>query len=122
MSWYTVRMSSQALSIILTLAIANLRLSAAAGNGRAVLTFNFPDPALIQTDTNWYAFATSGNGQNIQVASSPSFLTPDWKILEGIDALPDPGTWTTNDHNVWAPDVVELVSLLIKVPNKADTT
>lgn len=104
-------MSSHIFSIVLAFGIANLGFSAAANNGRAVLTLDFPDPAVIRVDTNWYAFATSGNGQNIQIAASPSFLTPDWKILEGIDALPDAGTWAANNHNVWAPDVVELVSI-----------
>lgn len=79
-------------------------------NAQAVLAFNFPDPALIQVDNNWYAFSTSGNDRNIQVAASPSFVTPEWKLLGEVDALPDPGPWAANDRNVWAPDVIELVS------------
>lgn len=108
-------MSSHSALITLAFGIANLGFSAAADDGRAVLTSDFPDPALIRVDTNWYAFATSGNSQNIQVAASPSFLTPEWKILEGIDALPDAGAWAANDHNVWAPDVIELVSVRMLV-------
>lgn len=81
-------------------------------NGQAVLAFNFPDPSLIQVDDNWYAFSTSGNGKKVQVASSPSFLAPSWKLLENVDALPDAGSWAVfNDHNIWAPDVIELVCI-----------
>lgn len=110
-------MHSYTLSAFLVFGVARLVAASAQsdvkhsiGKGQAVLAVNFPDPSLIQVDTNWYAFSTSGNGKNIQVASSPSFLAPGWKLLEDIDALPFPGAWTVNDENIWAPDVVELVS------------
>ena len=73
-----------------------------------VLAHNFPDPALIEVNGSWYAFATSGKGKNSQVAISPSFTDHDWKLLNETDPLPDPGPWATNE-NVWAPDVIQLV-------------
>lgn len=110
-------MRSSVLSTILIIANAELGLSEAQINGsrfpssqQPVLAANFPDPCLIQVDSNWYAFSTSGNGKHIQVAASPSFLTPEWKLLSNIDALPYPGAWAVNDTNIWAPDVIELVS------------
>lgn len=50
----------------------------------------------------WYAFATNGNGYNIQVAVAD---TPDgpWSVINH-DALPNSGSWTTGANN-WAPDV-----------------
>lgn len=35
-----------------------------------------------------YAFATTGNGVNVQVATSPDFVS--WERLSGTDALPGP--------------------------------
>lgn len=80
-----------------------------------VLEVDFPDPALVDIgDESWLAFATSGGGNNIQVAASPSFLQPEWRLLTGEDPLPDPGPWAKNDRNVWAPDVIQLVRSQIK--------
>ena len=75
-----------------------------------VLPDNLPDPSLIQdpSDGSWYAFTTSSNGRNIPVAHSTDFNT--WTVLPQ-DALPTVGTWS-NGQNVWAPDVIQLVSLV----------
>ena len=68
---------------------------------------NFPDPSFIQdpTDNSWYAFSTTSAGQNVPTAHSPDFNT--WTIIDGYDALPTVGAWSTG-ANVWAPDVVQL--------------
>ncbi|KAG6919090.1 hypothetical protein DXG01_009343 [Tephrocybe rancida] len=44
-----------------------------------VIWTNFPDPSLIWVDSenSWFAFATNGNGVNVQLATSPDFTT--WK-------------------------------------------
>ena len=71
---------------------------------------NFPDPSINLVDNTWYAFATGGNGKNIQIATSPDFDT--W-TLSGDDALPDVTAATWVDQSApatWAPDVVQVVS------------
>lgn len=79
------------------------------GTIQPVLEVDFADPALINVNGTWFAFATSGNGQNIQIAASPSFTKHEWRMLNGTNVLPDPGPWAVNDQNIWAPDVVQLV-------------
>lgn len=69
-----------------------------------VITSNFPDPAFINVDGTYYAFATSNGAQNVQIATSPDF--DSWTVTGG-DALPTIPPWSTG--NVWAPDVVQLV-------------
>ncbi|KAH8882855.1 glycosyl hydrolase family 43 protein [Thozetella sp. PMI_491] len=74
-----------------------------ATNKSAVVSRDFPDPAIVQdTDGQWYTFATAGNGNNIQVAKASSPGGP-WTYLNQ-DALPSTGDWTTG-ANSWAPDV-----------------
>ncbi|OIW29445.1 Arabinanase/levansucrase/invertase [Coniochaeta ligniaria NRRL 30616] len=69
-----------------------------------ILPLDFPDPSILHdTDGTWYAFATAGNGRQIQVATSPSASGP-WTYLQDVDVLPDTGPWTTG-QNTWAPDV-----------------
>ncbi|KAL4807461.1 glycosyl hydrolase [Aspergillus unguis] len=72
-----------------------------------VLDTNFPDPAVIQTDSGYYAFGTQGNGQNVQIAHSDDFNT--WTLLDGTEALPGPfPSWMQGDNpQVWAPDVFQ---------------
>lgn len=73
---------------------------------------NFPDPSIIKVARIWYAFATTGNGRNIQVAYSSDFST--WQVRGDIEPLPHLGAWAVDNgpgnSNVWAPDVVRLVS------------
>ncbi len=71
-----------------------------------VIQSNFPDPAVIQVGSTWYAFATNNGAQHIPYATSPDFNT--WTVAEGQDALPSVGGWS-NGNNVWAPDVIQLV-------------
>lgn len=70
-----------------------------------VISTDFPDPSIIQVNDTWYAFATSGAGLNVRVATSPDFVT--WTVVEGYDAMPNPAPWAGG--NVWAPDVSQLV-------------
>ncbi|KAH8781383.1 glycosyl hydrolase family 43 protein [Diaporthe sp. PMI_573] len=81
----------------------NKRAITAAFDGRV---FDFPDPSLEQAwpsdGGKWYAFATNGNGFNIQVAVADSPDGP-WSVINH-DALPNSGSWTTGANN-WAPDV-----------------
>ena len=80
------------------------------GSGPVIQT-DFPDPSIIEVNGTWYAFSTSANvtGPNIQVASSNDSVV--WEVLVIANPLPDIGGWTAAaDHNVWAPDVVQLVS------------
>ncbi|KAL2826706.1 glycosyl hydrolase [Aspergillus cavernicola] len=72
-----------------------------------VLNLSFPDPAVIQTDQGYYAFATQSNNVRVPVARSDDFTS--WTLLEGTDALPGPYPWwvQSDDAQVWAPDVIQ---------------
>ena len=78
--------------------------------GGPVVATNFADPAFIEVNGTYYAFATNKyvnphpDQVNIQIATSTDFST--WN-LTGIDALPHVGNWSTGTY-VWAPDVVQL--------------
>ncbi|KAF2840279.1 glycoside hydrolase family 43 protein [Patellaria atrata CBS 101060] len=78
----------------------------AKAQGGLVLDLNFPDPAIIQVNNRWYAFATTNGQANVQIASSDDFST--WSLHEGQDALPDLPSWVNaGGANVWAPDVIQ---------------
>lgn len=80
----------------------NTRLAAS-----SVLSRDFPDPSIIQIDGSWYAFATEGNGFNVQVARSADFNQPNWQIVNR-QVLSNPGPWADTGQT-WPPDVVQLV-------------
>jgi len=82
------------------------------GTIQPVLSVDFADPSIIEVNGNWFAFATSGNGHNIQVAVSPGFTNHEWRLMNETDVLPDPGRWAINDQRVWAPDVIQTVGEL----------
>lgn len=75
-----------------------------------VISSDFPDPALIQVGSTWYAFASQSVYQNtnihIQVGTSNDFST--WSLSTGTDALPNLPSWAVNDGQVWAPDVKQI--------------
>ena len=70
------------------------------------LEANFPDPAFIQVDGRFYAFATTNGKQNVPIAVSDDFS--QWTTT-GEDALRTVPSWSSG--GIWAPDVVQLVSL-----------
>ena len=65
------------------------------------LDADFADPAVLEVDGTFYAYATQGNGVNIQVATSPDLAT--WTLVD-TDALPQVPAWST-PGDTWAPDV-----------------
>lgn len=72
---------------------------------KPIINATFPDPSFVQANaTTWVAFATTGRGKNIQVATSSDPLG-EWNLLQD-DALPEQG-WTMGG-NFWAPDVRKL--------------
>lgn len=70
------------------------------------ITQDFPDPAVIQVNDGWFAYATTNGKVHVQIATSPSF-TDGWVVL-GQDALPSLAPWAQGP--VWAPDVIQGVS------------
>ncbi|TLD39017.1 hypothetical protein E2P81_ATG00004 [Venturia nashicola] len=68
----------------------------------AVITDDFPDPALIKVRNSWYSFGTTNGKNNIQIARSGDFN--NWSVL-GKDALPKLPAWASGP--VWAPDVAQ---------------
>ncbi len=71
-----------------------------------VIASNFPDPAVISVDGYYYAFSTSSGTMKVPWARTAG--DGKWAI-GGTDALPAPGAWSTG-KDIWAPDVVQLVS------------
>jgi len=68
------------------------------------LDADFPDPAVLKaSDGFYYAYATQGGGNNIQVARSRNLV--DWERLP--DALPAKPRWGSRTQDFWAPDVLE---------------
>lgn len=79
-----------------------------------VLDSSFPDPSVVYTGSEYYAFGTTGNGVYAQVATSTNFL--DWELLSGYDGLSGPlPTWVAKPALVWAPDVLKLVQLFSQI-------
>lgn len=62
---------------------------------------DFPDPAVLRVGAEYYAYATQGNGSNIQVLTSGDLT--HWNPAP--DALPDLGGWASGG-NTWAPEVL----------------
>lgn len=67
-----------------------------------VLDRDFPDPDTLQVRDAYYAFATNGNGHNIQAARSTDLVA--WEVLG--DALPQLPEWAVQEFGwAWAPEV-----------------
>jgi beta-xylosidase len=70
-----------------------------------VIQTNFPDPSILQVGNTWYAYATNGNGKNIQAARSTDLV--HWTLLP--DAMPKIASWAQPVGSyIWAPDVIQL--------------
>jgi beta-xylosidase len=72
----------------------------ATGFQNPVYDGNFPDPMVVAGGGTYWAFATNGNGSNVQTLTSKDLI--HWE--SGGDALPDLPGWS-NPGKVWAPDV-----------------
>ena len=66
-----------------------------------VLNADFPDPFVLEVGGTYYAYATNGNGSNVQTATSKDLV--HWTL--GKDALPKLGRWDF-PGNTWAPEVL----------------
>jgi arabinan endo-1,5-alpha-L-arabinosidase len=67
-----------------------------------VLDQDFPDPDILKVDDVYYAYATNGNGLNIQVAKSLDLV--HWDVLG--DALSELPAWAVQEFGwTWAPEV-----------------
>ncbi|KAG6906840.1 hypothetical protein DXG01_011743 [Tephrocybe rancida] len=74
--------------------------------GPAAINSDFPDPSIIWAENLWFAFATNGKGENVQVATSLDFIT--WTLTDQ-DALPVVGAWVDSSNPVvWAPMVIQV--------------
>ena len=72
---------------------------------------DFPDPSVILVDGIWYAFATQGGGHHVQSATSQNFAS-GWTVST-VDVMPTLPAWVDSSNPaVWAPDVLQLVSLI----------
>jgi beta-xylosidase len=95
-------------SLLLSLALLSHTLYAAPTKRVATLdpkiSLDFADPAVINVDGQWYAFATTNDRYNVQVAQSSDF--DSWTVLEK-DPLPLLPPWAQGP--IWAPDVVQRV-------------
>ncbi len=64
---------------------------------------DFPDPDLLSTGGEYYAYATNAPGINVQLARSSDLQA--WEVLS-TDALPELPEWSL-PGKTWAPDVSE---------------
>jgi beta-xylosidase len=64
---------------------------------------DFPDPFVLKVGQTYYAYATNGNGSNVQTATSRDLV--HWK--PGPDALPRLGSWDF-PGSTWAPEVARI--------------
>ncbi|MFF2521451.1 glycoside hydrolase family 43 protein [Streptomyces liangshanensis] len=82
---------------------AGTEVPARAATAGPVLDRNFPDPDLVKVGRTYHAYATSGNGKNIQHATSTDL--DHWSVAD-TDPLPALGAWVRSDEpRVWAPEV-----------------
>lgn len=71
---------------------------------------DFPDPCVIKVDGTWHAFSTNGANHNIQYAYSNDLAR--WHRLQDVDVMPVLPRWASIFRpEVWAPDVIQLLSL-----------
>jgi arabinan endo-1,5-alpha-L-arabinosidase len=92
------------LSILAVLALAGCALQPVPETYvNPVLARAFPDPAVLRApDGTYYAYATQGEGLNIQLARSEDLV--HWTVLG--DALPHKPAWASGKQKFWAPHVL----------------
>lgn len=101
-------MFSKSLPIVGATALSFLIPFTAAMPERAI-DVDFADPCLVQLPNGtWYAFGTTNNVINIQMAYSEDFV--NWSLASNYDALPGPfPSWIYESPQTWAPDVIQRV-------------
>lgn len=68
-----------------------------------VYDVNFPDPFVLRANGRYYAYATNGEGGNVQTLVSGDLV----RWTPGKDALPELGAWATPGFT-WAPEVLRV--------------
>lgn len=95
--------------LVLLAVLAAVLCHAAAPAGAAVsgpvIDREFADPDVVKAGGTYHAYATNGEGKNIQHATSRDLV--HWTVV-GADALPSLGAWAVPDRGkVWAPEVFD---------------
>jgi beta-xylosidase len=80
-----------------------------------VVSEDFPDPGALRVGKTFYLYATQGNGENIQVRTSPDLVT--WTAQP--DALPTLGRWA-GAGKTWAPEVLAVDGSYVMFYTAAD--
>ena len=66
---------------------------------------DFPDPFVLADAGGYYAYATNGQGKNVQVMRSPDLRA--WSAQ--ADAMPVLASWVRSTNSmVWAPEVIRI--------------
>jgi predicted NBD/HSP70 family sugar kinase len=86
--------------LVLALLLAGCGGGAASAFRNPVYNRDFPDPFVLHVGDTYYAYATNGNGSNVQTATSKYLV--HW--TPGPDALPKLGSWDF-PGSTWAPEV-----------------
>lgn len=68
-----------------------------------LISWNFPDPDLLEFEGVYYAYATNHNLNNVQVATSNDLRV--WQVLT-MDVLPELPKWALPGYT-WAPEVTK---------------
>jgi beta-xylosidase len=68
-----------------------------------VLALDFPDPFVLRVGDTYYAYATNGNGKQVQTATSNDLV--HW--TPGPDALPRVAEKWSFNGQTWAPEVLK---------------
>ena len=108
MSYGILRRCLHSAAVLAAVALAGVSPAragtSAAGPGPGpVMEVDFPDPDVVRAGGVYHAYATSGNGRNVQRATSRDLV--HWSPAAG-DALPVLGAWVHPDEpRVWAPEV-----------------
>ena len=81
-----------------------------------VINADFPDPFIIQSGKDYYAFATNAGTANVQAATSTDLV--HWVSLP--DALPVIGSWAS-PGDTWAPEVLKTATRFVMYYVARDT-
>jgi arabinan endo-1,5-alpha-L-arabinosidase len=97
--------AAAAVAVVLGPSPASAPAPAGAAAAAPVLDVNFPDPDIVKAGGVYHAYATNGDGKNIQHATSRDLAR--WKV-DSTDVLPVLGDWALPRRDlVWAPEVYD---------------